>query len=381
MTILLTAVLLQAGTACADSMEPAHFSEISQLIDSLARQDKFSGTVLIARHGNILLQKTAGMAEKERNTPVETHTRFNIASVGKMFTSVAIAQLVEKGKLDYDDRVVKHLGFLPEETFGSITIAHLLSNTSGLGNTHDKAEYLSIRDTAKTLQQYIGLCLQDTLLFTPGTQFHYSNYGYILLGAVIEKITETSYFDYVADQIFAAAGMDHTGFDETDRENECLAVGYTRQNSVTELTQTETTPSHLPVRVSSRKMIEVRGTSAGGAYASAPDLHRFSDALLGSEIIQRESFERITRGRFDMSGQPATPHPNQIPLVQYGYGFIETFRNGERIVGHNGGFPGYRAQLDIYPDLAYTVVVLTNYDEPIMPLVNAIRNYITRLNH
>jgi CubicO group peptidase (beta-lactamase class C family) len=124
-------------------------------------------------------------------------------------------------------------------------------------------------------------------------------------------------------------------------------------------------------------MLEVKGTSAGGAYSTAPDLYEFSEALLNSKLISQESFNTVTTGKVLMPKRPIAPVMKPPPDIKYGYGFGEFFINNVRIIGHNGGSPGVDAQMDIYPDSGYIVVVLSNYDRSVLPVVKFIENILT----
>jgi D-alanyl-D-alanine carboxypeptidase len=363
------------GMAQSTQISEKQIVEINDLVERLASDDKFSGVVLIARGNAILYQKAVGLADKEHNSKNDINTKFNLASMNKMFTSIAIAQLVEKGKLAYSDKVVKHLPSLPEKTFGKITIAQLLTHTAGTGDFFRIPEFMDMKDTAKTIGGYLNLGISEPLLFEPGARFEYSNYGYILLGAVIENISKLSYFEYVKTNIFSVANMENTDSYETDKTNENLAIGYAMPPPM---------PGQAPkpmgekvVREPNTKFIEVKGTSAGGGYSTAIDLHQFSQALLSGKLLSPKSVDMITKGKVLIPLPPMPPNAKPLPEVKYGFGFGEFYKNGARIFGHNGGAPGIEGQIDIYPDLGYTVVVLSNYDWATRPIINFIQDAVT----
>jgi CubicO group peptidase (beta-lactamase class C family) len=239
-------------------------SQINQKMEELASSDRFSGTVLIAKGNQILYQKAVGLANKEQNISNLIDTKFNLASMNKMFTAVAIAQLVEKNKLNYTDKVVQHLPNLPEKTFAKVTIEQLLTHTAGTCDFFRIPDFMSIKDTAKTIASYVNLAMKEPLLFEAGKRFEYSNYGYILLGAVIEKLSGMSYFDYVRKNIFSVAGMTNTDSYETDRKNENLAIGYAMPMPPNGQMQMMPMGEKI-TREPNTKIIEVKGTSAGGA--------------------------------------------------------------------------------------------------------------------
>lgn len=359
----------------ADQINEMQLSSVNELVENLAKDDKFSGTVLIAKGNKILYQKAVGFANKEHNIMINIDTKFNLASMNKMFTGIAIAQLVEKNKLSFNDKVIKHLPNLPEKTFGKITIEQLLTHTAGTGDFFRMPTFMDMKDTAKTIASYLDLGINEPLIFESGAKFQYSNYGYILLGSVIEKISKMSYFQYVKTNIFAVAKMENTDSYESDKTNENMAIGYALPPPM---------PNQAPkpvgekiVREANTHFIEVKGTSAGGGYSTAIDLFKFSKALLSGEILSRNSIEVITRGTITMPRPPMPPNAKPLPETKYGYGFGEKYKNNIRIIGHNGGGPGVEGQIDIYPDLGYTVVVLSNYDFGTRPIIKFIEDIIT----
>jgi CubicO group peptidase (beta-lactamase class C family) len=350
------------------------------LAEELSNNDQFSGTVLIAKANKIIYQKAAGFSDKEQKRKNNINTKFNLASMNKMFTGIAIAQLAEKNKLSYTDKLVKYLPNLPEKTFGSITIEQLLTHTSGTGDFFRMPKFMDIKDTAKTITSYVDLGINEPLLFEPGAKFKYSNYGYILLGAVIEKISKMSYFNYVKRNIFSVAGMKNTDSYETDKTNTNMAIGYAMPPPM---------PGEAPkqmgekiVREPNTNFIEVKGTSAGGGYSTAIDLHKFSLALLTGKLLSKKSLDTVTKGKvvmqFPMPPMKPNAKPMLMPEIKYGFGFGESFKNNFRIIGHTGGAPGVDVKIDIYPDLGYTVIVLSNYDMATRDITQLIEDMITK---
>ena len=232
--------------------------------------------------------------------------------------------------------------------------------------------------TEQSLNTYLQLGLTDTLQFEPGTKFFYSNYGYILLGAVIEQITKSTYFDYVKKYIFNPSRMKNTDSYETDKFTQNLAIGYA-------LPMPQTNQPAKPLdeaiqREPNTKIIEVKGTSAGGGYSTANDLYKFSLALRTGKLINKMSVATITTGKVAMPKMPMRPNSKPGPDIKYGFGFGEFYLNNIRIIGHNGGSPGVDAQIDIYPDLGYTVIVLSNYERTVLPIIKFIQGRITEIN-
>jgi len=372
---ILACLLIFASVLSAKqlSIDTASLSELGTFIDDLAQADRFSGVVLIAKNNEIVFQKACGKADQENDVANCIETSFDIASMGKMFTGVAIAQLVENKKLSYKDRLVSILPTLSEDIFGTITIEQLLTHSSGLGDIFGPA-FFAIKDTAKTLQSYVNLSINEPLLFEPGTDVKYSNYAYILLGAVIEKVSGESYYDYIDTHIFKAVDMDFSDFDEGDQVNPNAAIGY----ALLKAPPNAKMPPP-PGRVNNKRMIGIKGTSAGGVFSSATDLLTFSLALQKGKLISKKSFKNASRGKVSVPKPPTPPGMKPLPDLKFAYGFGEFYVNGQRIIGHNGGAPGVDAQMDIYPKLGYTVIVLSNYDRTVMPVIDRIQEMITRL--
>jgi len=299
----------------------------------LAKKDEFSGVVLVARHGQVLLQKAWGLANRENGKPVTLDTRFRLGSMNKMFTAVATLQLVEAGKLALDDPIGKYLPDYPNKDVASkVTVRHLLTHTGGTGDIFGP-DFEKNRLTLREHSDYLKLYGSRGLTHEPGAEFRYSNYGFVLLGALIEKVTGTSYYDYVRSHIFKPAGMS-----STDSLTEADAVpnrstGYMK-NDGKWVPNTDTLPW--------------RGTAAGGGYSTAGDLLRFAQALESGKLISKASLAAAT-----------TPYKEH-----YGYGFGIQGEGPLRGYGHGGGAPGMNGELRIFPQLGYVVVSLSNLDPP-----------------
>ncbi|MDQ3258061.1 MAG: SgcJ/EcaC family oxidoreductase, partial [Acidobacteriota bacterium] len=283
---------------------------------------------------------------------------FNIGSLNKMFTAVAIAQLAERGKLSFTDTVGKFLPDYPNQAVAEkVTIHQLLTHTSGMGNYQNET-YSANLNKMKTVADLLPLFANDPLAFEPGTKWQYSNAGYALLGLIIEKVSGQNYFDYVKEQILRPAGMVNTDSYERDKAVPNRAVGYTRMND-----NGRADPS-LPRR---ENMRPAKGSPAGGGYSTVEDLLRFSLALRGHKLLSQKYTEIVMTGQVEVGG----------PVGKYAYGFSDKVFNGRHIVGHNGGGPGIGANFDMFPELGYTAVILTNYDPPaIMPVMMKIRELI-----
>jgi CubicO group peptidase (beta-lactamase class C family) len=307
-----------------------------------ATADRFSGAVLVAKDGEVLFTKAYGLADREREIPNTVQTRFRIGSMNKMFTAVAILQLVEAGEVELTAPLGTYLTDYPNRGVATkVTIHHLLTHTGGTGDIFGP-EFEAHREELRTLDDYVELYGERGTEFEPGSRWVYSNYGFILLGAVIEAVTRQSYYDYVHEHIYEPAGMTGTGSVPEDQAVPDRAIGYMDPSGGTDWhPNTDTLP--------------YRGTSAGGGYSTVEDFALFADALLNHELLSRDSTELLTTGKEEIG-----------PGISYAYGF-EDHRDieGNGWVGHGGGAPGMNGDLRIYIRSGYVVVALANLDPPV----------------
>jgi CubicO group peptidase (beta-lactamase class C family) len=238
-----------------------------------------------------------------------------------------------------------------------VTIHHLLTHTSGLGDYWDQL-FDSHWWEIKAVQQLADLFAEAPLQFEPGEKFQYSNAGPIVLGLIIEAISGMNYYDYIRENVTDPAGMTNTACYEVDRPVPNLAIGYTRMDYEGKLT--ESWRNNL-------FMHAVKGGPAGGGYSTVLDLLRFDQALRNDILLSREYFEIVTTGKEQMG-----------PDFEYAYLFGDRSVNGERIIGHNGGAPGIGAVLDIYRNAGYTVAVQCNYDGAAMIVADKLERIITQ---
>jgi len=344
------------------SNDSTFITELDSFLAKTVAEDKFSGAVLVARDGQSLFKKAYGLANKENSTANNVDTRFDLGSMNKMFTAVAIAQLVERGKLSFTDTVGKVLPDYPNKNVADkVTVHHLLTHTSGMGSYFND-KFRAKLNELRTVSDYLPLFVDEPLAFEPGSNWQYSNSGFVLLGLIVEKVSGQSYFDYVKENIFKPAGMTNTDSYERDKAVSNLAIGYTKAGEDGRLDPEATRRSNSAMR-------PAKGSPAGGGYSTVEDLLKFSLALRHYKLLSQKSTELITTGKVEMG--PAGSGR------KYGYGFGEDNSNGRRIIGHNGGGPGIGANLDIFTESDYTVVVLGNYDPPaMMPVVMKIRELL-----
>jgi CubicO group peptidase (beta-lactamase class C family) len=345
-----------SNTSPTAEVNPAR--ELQSYFDSLAADNKLSGVFLVAKDGVTIASKSTGVANKATGTAIDVNTRFNLGSMNKMFTAVAVAQLSQAGKLSFTDTVAKYLPDYPnKEVAEKVTIHQLLTHTSGMGMYWNE-KFMAQRDKLLTVAAHLPLFATDPLLFPPGEKFQYSNAGYMLLGAIIEKVSGQDYYSYVHDHIFSPAGMTETGFYEPGKDIPNLAIGYTRMSP--DGKPSEEVHDNTNTR-------EVKGGPAGGGYSTAPDLVRFQQALLGYKLLDKQHTDLVTTGKVD----------GPRGMGRYGYGFGDNNADGKHSVGHNGGAPGIAANFEMFPESGYTAVALMNSDPPsLMPIAKAIRERI-----
>jgi len=293
-------------------------------------EDAFSGAVLIAHNGRVVLEDAWGMANSAKQVRNTVDTQFCLGSMNKMFTAVAILQLVEQGKLALDKPMATYWPDYPNRDLAArVTIRELLNHTGGTGDIFT-AKYKAHRQETRTLADYVRLFGSRPVRFDPGTRMEYSNYGYILLGRIIEIVSGEPYQSYVREHVFLPAGMLHT---DSRPESELVAgraVGYTRG------------PNGL---VPNTATLPWSGTSAGGGYSTVHDLFLFAEALQSGKLLGAALLAEATR--------EDAVHPG------YGMGFYVL---GDGAYGHGGGSPGINGELHILPRSGYIIVALANRD-------------------
>ena len=297
-----------------------------------AAKDAFSGVLLVANGDEVLLHRAWGQADRAAKVPVALDTKFRIGSMNKMFTAVATLQLVQAGKLSLDGTVGQYLPGDPNAEIAKVTIRQLLTHSGGTGDFFGP-EFDAQRLSLKTHDDYVRLFGARAPTHPPGTEQRYSNYGFLLLGAIIERVGGQSYYDYVDAHVFAPAGMRDSGSLPEEVAVPGRAVAYMRKDGAW---------------IDAADTLPYRGTAAGGGYSTAGDLLKFARALLAGKLLSPELLAEATR--------------NQTPW--YGYGFMAREQEGVRMFGHAGGAPGMNGDLRVYPDLGVVVVGLANVDPP-----------------
>lgn len=333
--------------------------QVQDLCDRGARAGVFSGTVLIARGSEVLFEYACGAANKRYDVPNNPDTKFNLGSANKMFTAVAVAQLVERGLLSFTDTVDQYIDdtWLPASVTRRITIHHLLSHTSGLGNYFNETFFSGSRARFRAIDDFKPLVRDDLPAFTPGERFEYSNSGMLLAGVIIERVTGMSYYDYVREAIYAPSGMLDTDCYDIDAPVPNLAMGYIPLVDPPDRRSASGWRENIFEHVA-------KGGPAGGGYSTVRDLHRFANSLISGALVGPEMRQALWT---DYAG------------VGYGYGFnVEKTASGT-MIGHGGGFPGISASFRVALGTGYVVIVLSNYDMGTFGLARCIEHAVDQI--
>ena len=255
--------------------------KVREHVAGVQGQDAFSGAILIAHRGTVVLDQAWGLADTATQIKNTTGTQFCLGSMNKMFTSVAILQFVAQGKLALDRPIATYWPDYPNRDLAArVTIHELLSHTGGTGDIFTP-EYEAHRLETRTLADYVRLFGNRAVQFQPGTRMEYSNYGFILLGRIIELVSHESYESYVREHVFLPAGMLHTDSRPESDHVAGRAIGYTRG------------PNGLMPNTSTMPW---SGTSAGGGYSTVGDLLLFAEALQTGKLLDRALLKQATTG-------------------------------------------------------------------------------------
>ena len=310
--------------ARADELSP----KFEAYMDASVKVDRFSGSVLVSRDGEILFTKGYGLANREHNVPNTPDTKFRLGSITKQFTAMAIMILVDQGKIKLDDPIGKYLDDAPK-TWDGITIHHLLTHTSGVHSYTSDPEYIKKMTTPETVKSMIARFKDKPLDFKPGDKFSYSNSGYFLLGTIIEKVAGTSYEAFLKQAIFEPLGMNDTGYDHPATIIVQRASGYEPDGDR---------------MVNASYLDMAQPYAAGSLYSTALDLAKWDRGLAEGKFISKESYARMY-----------TPAKNN-----YAYGWSVATTSGRKQIGHGGGINGFVTQIVRFPEQKVCVIVLCN---------------------
>lgn len=327
MRTLLLAVCALAGVAAHAADLAAQFE---QRIQEAVKAGRFSGSVLVARDGKVLLSKGYGLANAELGVANTPQTKFRLGSITKQFTALAVLQLEEKGKLKTSDPVCQYVTDCPA-AWQKITLHHLLTHTSGIPNFTSFPDYASLMRQPSPVTRTLERFRSRPLDFEPGSKFQYSNSGYVLLGYILEKAAGEDYAALLKQNVFDPLGMTATGYDDDASILPNRASGYSQRAGR---------------RVNAAYIDMTIPHAAGALYSTVEDLYRWDLALAAGKLLSRASYAKLF--------EPF--------LGDYAYGWVVRTRKGRRYIGHGGGINGFSTTNDRYPGDQLTIIVLSNYE-------------------
>ena len=338
-------------------------ASIEAFATGLAAGDEFSGVVLLTRHGQPLVRRGYGFADRKAGRPNTLETPFMLSSVSKMFTAVTIAKLVERKQLSFDSTLGSLLPEYPSaEARDQVTVRHLLTMSSGIPDLFRVPEFWAQIATIKSPMDLWKYFAASPLQFRPGTQWSYSNSNFLLLGAIIERQTGRAFTSVVEGEIFRPLGLANTRYEVGGSPKP--ALGYTRTPPAgARADSARWYPAWEEPKPGDDCLI---CTPMGGGYSTADDLARFADAIAGHRILNRELTTLVLTGYVDADYGGRD-----------GYGFETRLVNGVKIAGHRGSLAGSSNQVEFYPDLGYVMVVLGNTDSGAEAIAAHVRALLT----
>jgi CubicO group peptidase (beta-lactamase class C family) len=356
------------GSGGASAATPADIRAFDQFVKDQAAKDAFSGSLLLVHRGRPVLARSYGRANDA--APNGPDTLFAMASITKLFTAVAIAQLAQARKISYEGTLGTYVSGFPAQVADTVKVHHLLTHTSGLGDTFTMPGYLEEALTWTDVDQVMNgttdYIRRSSPAFAPGAGSSYSNAGYHVLGAIVAQVSGKSYYDYVREHVLRPAGMTATDFYTRPQwhSDPRLAHPYARQPSGE---RTDVIDERLYV-----------GTPAGDAFTTCADMARFASALQGSKLLDRV-FTGITLGG-KVPLPPLQGPPAAVPPVGFQcYGPMTVLVNNQWVTGHGGGNRGTSTDFQMYPDSDWVTVILSNYDYDggPSPVVKKARDVVT----
>jgi CubicO group peptidase (beta-lactamase class C family) len=333
--LLVVAVIL-GGRAFSQTSGSTSDPVARYVLAEMARQNIPGLALLVSRNGESVRAQGFGLSNVELQVPVKPETIFQSGSVGKQFATTAIMMLVEEGKIGLDDSITKYFPEAPA-TWKPVTVRHLLSHTGGFTDYPKNFDFRKDRSEDELLKIVEAI----PLAFPPGTNWSYSNLGYLTLGILIHRVTGTFYGDVLQARIFRPLGM-HTAriISETDIIPN-RSAGY-------RLVQGELKNQEWVSPV-------LNTTADGSLYFSVLDLAKWDAALYTEKLLKRSSLEQMWTVVKLNNGRPNSGG--------YGFGWEISSLHGHRVIGHGGSWQGFKAQISRYVDDKLTVVVLANLAE------------------
>jgi CubicO group peptidase (beta-lactamase class C family) len=327
-------VLSGRGWAQSQSQSQAQPREIGSRVDEYmaarVARDRFSGSILVARDGAVLVRKGYGLADRELDVACTPRSKFRIGSLTKQFTAMAVLVLQEQGKIDVHEKIKTYLPDCPK-AWEAITVEHLLTHSSGIPSYTGFPDYGRTQTLPTSVEKLVGRFKDRPLEFAPGEKFEYSNSGYALLGYLIDRLSGRTYASFLAENIFEPLGMKDTGYDSAARIIKDRASGYAP--GVAGVVNASYLDMSIPY-------------AAGALYSTVDDLERWDRALRDGKLVPAEAHKAMV-----------TPHKQG-----YGYGCSMHEAFGRKTVEHGGGINGFGSYLLRFPAERTCVVVLCNLE-------------------
>ena len=308
---------------------------MDEVVRAQAEDHAFMGAVLVAREGRVIFESACGLANAEWAVPNTPDTAFRVASVTKQFTAAAFLRLAEQGRLRLDDPAARHVEGLPAAWQG-LTLRQLLNHTSGIPEFSKLPDYADRRRGPPDLERSLARLYAFPLESAPGEKFSYSNSGYILLSHILERVTGRTFGEHLREEFFAPLGLADTAVDSNGAIVPRRAAGYFRPQG--KLANAPFINMDVPM-------------GAGALRSTVRDLWRWTEALMGGQVLSSASLAEMT-----------TPG-----LGDYGLGLVIKESQGRRIIEHGGSIEGFTAHLRYYPETRVTIVVLANVNSPAPP--------------
>ena len=331
MTIRSFVLVLLASLTLTAQPQTDLAAKADAYVASYVNAGRFYGSVLVAKGGKVILTRGYGLANMELDVPNKPETKFRLGSITKQFTSAAILQLQEQGKLRVTDEISKYIPDSPD-TWKGITIHYLLSHTSGIPSYTNGPDYVQhMREETHGPLEFIKRFRDKPLDFKPGSQFAYDNSGYYLLGVIIEQVSKMKYEDYLRQNIFDKVGMTDTGYDWPSTILKNRSTGYSKDKG----------------RIVNSQYLDMgQPYAAGSLYSTVLDLYKWDRALCTTQVLSPKSIE-------------AAFTPN---LNNYGYGWFIEAQRGHKTVGHGGGINGFSTVIQRAIEEDAVAIVLSNSD-------------------
>ena len=317
-------------------------TKLDSYLNPLVENNLFSGSILIAKRGDILVSKGYGLANREHDVPNTSTTKFRLGSITKQFTAVAILKLQEGGLLSTEDKISQYIHNAPI-SWSDVTIHHLLTHTSGMPNFTSSSDYEKLSKQGMTIYRLIDHLCKEDLDFIPGQRFSYSNSGYVILGYIIEKVSGLSFEVYLREKILKPNEMMNTGYDVHDKIILNRASGYNRAKE-----NAEYIDMSIP-------------HAAGALYSTVEDLYLWDRLLYTESLISKQSIEQMF-----------TPN-----LSDYGYGWrIVKNDEGHLITEHRGGINGFHTYIARNISNDTVIIILSNLEVTLSGVIQTIQKHL-----